>query len=137
MQYRKCIKCIKRRLILAISTLSFYVLSTSFLRLFSVMGIWRCGKCIKCIFFPQHFSGQDVIRDLTMRDDKEFYSAHRASFSLRHSVRNAHLPYASRLHNSAGLFSLWQTARGRGACVPVMAAIPCGGSCGINLGITP
>ncbi len=35
---------------------------------------------------------------LTMRDDKEFYSAHRASLSLRHSVHKAHLPYASRLH---------------------------------------
>ncbi len=27
----------------------FYVLSTSFLRLFYVMGIWRYGNCILCI----------------------------------------------------------------------------------------
>lgn len=30
---------------------------------------------------------------LTTRADKEFYSAHRASSSLRHSVCCAHLPY--------------------------------------------
>ena len=57
MQYRKCIKCIKKRLILSEKAFSFYVLSTSFLRLFYVMGIWRLRGlyilyifCIHCIF---------------------------------------------------------------------------------------
>ena len=49
-QYQKCIKCIKGRLIVSKKAFSFYVLSTSFLRLFYVMGIWRYGKCINCIF---------------------------------------------------------------------------------------
>ena len=61
MQYRKCIKCIKRWLIVSKKAFSFYVLSTSFLRLFYVMGIWRLrgllfmfiSKCfvIKNVYF--------------------------------------------------------------------------------------
>ena len=62
-------------------------------------------------------------KPMTTRADKEFYSAHRASLSLRHSVRNAHLPYASRPHkhsesihtsiNKTNPLSLYQTVRGR------------------------
>ena len=102
MQHQECIKCIKRWLIVSKKAFSFYVLSTSFLRLFYVMGIWRLRKVHKLYIFLHTLlvfflgGGGCVEKDITericssakpitMRDASSPY-AHRASLSLRHRV---------------------------------------------------
>ena len=131
MQYSKCIKCIKSRLIVSKKAFSFYVLSTSFLRLFYVMCIWRYRDCILCIFFVGGGScfEKDITKricssakPITTRDDKEFCSSHR--LSLRYGTQCAKrtcltLHVSTRFHKSTVLScGLCQTDRGRGRPCP-------------------